>query len=221
MARSFDDNNPDYIEVGDIPALDLTGDEVSLSIWAKIRSVNGEYKIFAKWADNGGQFTYLLSLLPNGHALFAVFPGVTKLTEGTTNLNDGKWHHIAGTYDGSNIGIYVDGALENTTAATGNMLGTTAPIRLGAAGSVAVVENPFDGFLGHASLWDVGLSAGEIKSLSEGINPLKMHKNNNLLFYAPLNGQDPEYDVIEGLDLTVNGSTKSDEPPIPNSIVAP
>ena len=221
MARNFDNNNPDHIEVGDIPILDLTDDEVTLSIWVKIDGVNGEFKVFAKWADDGDQFQYLLSLKSNGHALFATKTANIKLTEGITDLNDGAWHHVAGVYDGSDVKIYVDGVLENTTIQTGNMLGTTSPIRLGAAGSVSVIADPFDGDLGHASLWDVSLSAGEIKSLAEGVNPLKMFKGNNLLFYAPLNGQNPEYDVVGGLNMTVIGTTKVDEPPIPNSIIAP
>jgi len=142
-------------------------------------------------------------------------------TEGTTDLNDGEWHHVAGTYDGADVRIYVDGVQENSASQTGNMVMGSAPVRIGAAGSVSVVEDAFDGSLGHAALWDTFLTAGEIKSLSEGVSPLKIHKNNMLLFYVPINGQSPEIDIIGGLDLTITGTTIVEEPPIPNSIVAP
>ena len=32
------------------------------------------------------------------------------------NLNDGRWHHVAGTYDGTTAKIFVDGVLKNSAA---------------------------------------------------------------------------------------------------------
>jgi len=221
MARNFEESNDDYIEVGDIAALDLTGDEVTLSAWVRLEALNGEQKILAKWADAGGQFQYLLSINGSDQLIFAINAGSQSIATGSTTMIAGTWCHVAGTYDGSNMRVYLIGVEDGSTSKTGNMPNTTAPVRIGAGSGGAGTEEPFDGDIGHCAIWDVALTAGEIKSLSEGVNPLKMHKNNNLLFYAPLNGQDPEYDIIGGLDLTVNGPVKSEEPPIPNSIVAP
>ena len=218
MARNFDATSNDYIDFGDPAVLDLTGDEVTLSIWLRC-GTPAEGKVFAKWADSPAAFQYLLSVLANGHALFAVFTGGTDIVEGTTDLDDGEWHHIAGTYDGSDIRIYVDGVEEGSTAASGNMASNTAPVRIGAGSGGAGTENPFDGDLGHPSLWDTGRSAGNIRSLSEGISPRAISPLP--LFYPPLNGQNPEIDIINGITGTVNGTTVVEEPPIPNAIVAP
>ena len=62
MARNFDEPSGDYIDHGNPAVLGLSGDEVTLSLWVRIGTANGEYKIFAKWSDNGAQFSYLLSL---------------------------------------------------------------------------------------------------------------------------------------------------------------
>ena len=35
-----------------------------------------------------------------------------------------KWYHLLGTFDGSNIKLYVDGSLEDTTAFTGTLTNT-------------------------------------------------------------------------------------------------
>jgi hypothetical protein len=35
-----------------------------------------------------------------------------------TPINDGKWHHIATTYDGINVRLYLDGVLQATTASS-------------------------------------------------------------------------------------------------------
>ena len=58
---NFESSNNDFIEVGNIPALDLSGDEVTLSVWIRLESSSMEGKILAKWADAGSKFQYLLS----------------------------------------------------------------------------------------------------------------------------------------------------------------
>lgn len=221
MARDFESSNEDHIEVGDIAALNITGDEVTLSAWIRVESFTSEMKILAKWSDSPAKFSYLLSAdgVGNNKVLFAVRGSTQVSTVGTTSMGTGTWFHLAGTYDGSNIRVYLNGIEENSNAVSGNIPSNNQPVRIG-VGSGALTEQPFDGNIGHCAIWDAGLTAGEIKSLSEGISPLKIRRS-NLLFYAPVNGQDPEYDVVGGLDLTVNGPTKVEEPPIPNSIVAP
>lgn len=219
MARNFDGIN-DYLDAGNPAALNLSGDEVALSVWVRLEVISSEGKIIAKWSDAAGAFQYLLGVDTGNKCLFAIFNGGTKIALGTTTLSIGVWHHLAGTYDGSNVRVYCNGVEEDVTAASGNMSSTGAPVRIGAGSGGSGTEEPFDGDIGHAAIWDAPLSAGEIQSLANGINPLNI-RSESRLFYAPINGQDPEYDVVGGLDPTVNGSTKSEEPPIPNSIKAP
>lgn len=38
-----------------------------------------------------------------------------------STLTDGKWHHIAGTYDGASLKLYYDSALRQTTAQSGTI----------------------------------------------------------------------------------------------------
>lgn len=224
MARNFESSNDDHIEIGDVPALDITGNQVTLSAWVRLESKTAEMKVLAKWSDSPAKFSYLLASdgAGNDKVRFAVFiSSSTFIATGTTAMALDTWNHIAGTYDGSTIRGYLNGVEESSTSVSGNISSNTAPVRIGAGSGGSGSEEPFDGDIGHCAIWDVALSASEIKSLAAGVNPLKIREGKNLLFYAPLNGQDPEYDVIGGLDLTVNGSTKAEEPPIPNSIVAP
>src|SRR4029078_6505087 len=39
--------------------------------------------------------------------------------QGTTSVQKNVWYHVAGTYDGSNLKIYVNGVMEGTVAHTG------------------------------------------------------------------------------------------------------
>lgn len=50
----------------------------------------------------------------------------------TTNINDGTWRYCTATYDASNVRVYVNASLENTTASTGTF--TSQAIRIGDSG---------------------------------------------------------------------------------------
>ena len=62
--------------------------------------------------------------------------------DGTANSNGGmvqatttpvanRWYHVVGTYDGSNVKIYVNGTLENTVAYTSTPLSTASNFQIG------------------------------------------------------------------------------------------
>jgi len=155
MSRLFDKTNNDYLDAGNPSALNLTGDKITLSVWAKLASTNGEGKILAKWADSGGRFQYLLSLDGDDKCLFAINASSQKNIVGTMVLVVGVWRHIVGVYDGSEMRIYCDGVEENSIAQTGNMPSTTEHVRIGAGSGSAGTENPFDGNIGHCAIWGV------------------------------------------------------------------
>jgi len=214
MARNF---SSDDLNAGNV--LNITGDEITLSIWVRFDTLGGEQKFFARWQDSGGQFSYLLTKNGSNNLLFVLNIGGNQIVTGTTSLVTGTWYHIVGTYDGTTMRLYLDGVEDGTNSTSGNINSSTAPLRIGSGSGVG--ENPLDGDAGHGAIWDIGLTADEVASLAVGISPLRIPRANNLLFYAPINGQSPEQDVVGGFDMTVSGTTVIEEPPIPYSIVAP
>ena len=50
-------------------------------------------------------------------------------TPGT--YNDGAWHHVAATYDGATLSIYVDGAVAASAARSGAVATGTSPVQVG------------------------------------------------------------------------------------------
>jgi len=73
------------------------------------------------------------------------------------------WMHVAVTFDGASIRLYIDGALDGTLAAPGLAIGTNdLPLSIGAAedGSLA-----FDGAIDHVALYDIALNGLEVGDL--------------------------------------------------------
>ncbi|MVN75178.1 T9SS type A sorting domain-containing protein [Hymenobacter sp. HMF4947] len=79
---------------------------------------------------------------------------------GRTNLADGHWHYVVGTYDGSTLRLYVDGTLENSRAATGAVPTGTSPITLGARGNTLY----WNGLLDEVRIWSVARTAAQVQA---------------------------------------------------------
>ena len=76
----------------------------------------------------------------------------------------GSWHHLAGTYDGSLISLYIDGQLAAQQTASGSLAVTTDGLAIGnrPGGSVFFKS---DGTLDDVRIYGSALSAGQIAQL--------------------------------------------------------
>lgn len=146
--------------------------------------------------------------------------GTTVMLDTTAVWTENQWHHV-GFVEASATDhrVFLDGANKVTS--------TTSIAPAGAdrtsIGRVAdsSPEMFFDGDIGHVAMWNVALTDAELATLANGTSPLRVRRD-ALIHYWPINGQSPEADVVGGLTLPINGTPdKSEEPPIPHSIVAP
>ncbi len=85
--------------------------------------------------------------------------------EGPSAVPFGRWTHLAGTYDGQEIRLYVNGVLAAVTAAAGNLTQCTQKTALGSRASFD--QHYFPGLLDEVAVFDRALSAGEIQALAE------------------------------------------------------
>jgi len=90
--------------------------------------------------------------------------------EGATNLTAGQWYHVAGTYDGNNIIVYLNGVQDGlTTKPTGyTYANSAAPFEIGGHHeSGGSLERSFKGKIDEIALYNEALSADEIASHHE------------------------------------------------------
>ncbi len=110
----------------------------------------------------------------------------------TTNvLNDGNWHQLAGVYNGTNCYLYVDGALNNSAAAIGGMVGdANANLYLGGdvnypfnGAANQATEQYFAGDLAQVALFTNALTAAEIQAVYNDAVPATVSLNpTNIVF---------------------------------------
>ncbi len=77
-------------------------------------------------------------------------------------LNDDKWHHIAGTYDGKEVKVYIDGEEEASNAAAGPF--KTGPKFIGSRDDK---QEAFTGLIDEIAFFNVALSDDDMKAIAE------------------------------------------------------
>jgi len=100
----------DYVSLSPIGA--LVTDTVTISAWIYADNLPvGAHTILTQYnASHEGYYFYVKNDRP---ALY--LEGSEAESEDAIDTQEPDWHHIAGTYDGSNLRIYVDGVLKNTS----------------------------------------------------------------------------------------------------------
>jgi len=93
--------------------------------------------------------------------------GSRVFVQNNTDLVIGQWYHIAGTYDGANVKLYVNGVFQNQTALTGNIAAYQSDYRF-QIGRWAFSGNSyryFNGLIDEVSVWNVALTQTQIQSM--------------------------------------------------------
>jgi hypothetical protein len=89
----------------------------------------------------------------------------------TTGAAGGEWLHVAATFDGHLVRLYVDGVLTGTPLSYERPLhvSTSYPLYLGTNKNPKAVDQPFEGILDEVMLFSEPLDAAAIAKLRDGI----------------------------------------------------
>jgi hypothetical protein len=167
VAQAADlDGDGDYIDCG---AAEIFGmqetNAMTAAAWVTIRSIPAAWSaVVAK-----GEYSWRISnanMDPRFHFGITIWNAPDTFgTDGVAVVGLDEWHHVAGTFDGTNINLYVDGVLDvNVT--------TTEPIGANEA-SVLIGENPesagryWDGLIDEVMLYNRALSINEVMFLAQ------------------------------------------------------
>ncbi|MBP7689894.1 MAG: LamG domain-containing protein, partial [Thermoflexales bacterium] len=160
-AALFDGAN-DVITLNDFSAFETNRvSAVTVAAWVNPADYVGYSPIVAQ--ENNAGAGYWLNLSSNGTIRFIVGNLSTNLDLSTVSaipLN--QWSHVAGTYDGSTVRIYINGVEAANAAFTGGMIVPHKTVRIG---SDVAPNGYFSGRLDEVAVFDRALTATEISVL--------------------------------------------------------
>jgi SAM-dependent methyltransferase len=96
----------------------LPKEEMSVEAWVALDKPLTWGGIIGVIQDNGDyEHGWLLGYTGSAFSFAVSSSGKERLTylKSSTSFEPGRWYHVAGTYDGKNLRIYVDGRLENSS----------------------------------------------------------------------------------------------------------
>ncbi|HUW26158.1 MAG TPA: LamG domain-containing protein [Gallionella sp.] len=150
-----------YVEVADSASLRFTS-AYSLAAW--IRTTKDTGTIVSKTTASSPWPGYVFAIGPNSGGKLALWNGTGNwyVSSGVA-VNDGAWHHVAASVNGTSLQFYVDGTPNGAPITlTGVTATATTPLRIGLEHEPGAASRYFSGQIDEVILFNVSLSAAEI-----------------------------------------------------------
>jgi hypothetical protein len=187
-------------------ALPLDDGPLTLEAWIMPSDLDGRRGVVTK--TESSEYGLFAS---DWHPSFHVFlDGEYREVKSPTRLEPGRWQHLAGVYDGSEVRLYVDGTLVGRADASGTRRRNTHPLVVG--GDVDGRGRPTSGMAGV--LDEVRLSS-VARYAGEHVNPARRHAKDAyallLLHFDGASGPFVRDASSSGADGMLAGSATVDE----------
>lgn len=155
-AHSFDGVD-DYEDTG-VKILDGVSN-FTVAVWIYPRDLQDFGFVFNENDDSNGTRLYVGN--SGDDVTFEIEESGNNISVKYLSLSANQWTHVAGTYDGSNITIYIDGAQEGSTSASLNIVSATTT----EFGRQSGNDRNFDGNIDDLRLYNKALSSTEVSDL--------------------------------------------------------
>lgn len=153
-----------YGAVSERPSLDITGTGITVHAWIKHDGQSDENAvIMAKGSTDGG---YVLRFDGKGQAPRLAFAIGDVNNGGPTIISNSsipahQWTHVAGTYDGTDLKVYVNGKLDATNTETRTIGNNDLDLFIGA--DAAASSYFYSGQIDELGIWSVALPRQDIE----------------------------------------------------------
>ncbi|MBO61360.1 MAG: hypothetical protein CMO63_05245, partial [Verrucomicrobiales bacterium] len=143
---------------------------VTLSAWIRPENITNHWQCIYRKED--GEHRRLLAIGQEGQYWGLWFGlNISGYKEyggriGKANLSDGKWHHVAASYDGKTVRLFFDGKKISETSIKGELGATgNAPACIGSYGDKREI---FEGDIDDVRVYSLGLAENDMTKLAAG-----------------------------------------------------
>jgi hypothetical protein len=179
----FFNGQTNFISISNSDSLNVQTGNLSISAWIKKTGNLGigdsNQTIIAK-GNGASTFTYILVLKSTNKVNFSLYDGTNNPSVlSNTIIQNDTWYHVVGTYDGTNLNIYVNGIFDNSS---GRGSYTTAPtknstVEIGMWPYQHGTRGKFYGYIDEPKIYPYARTAAEIKQdYNLGASALIGHK---------------------------------------------
>jgi len=163
------DGDGDYVNCGNESSFNLTN-QITVAAWIKVNEFDNKYQTIISKGDNSWRLARVadannVEFACNGTAAtrWTGKGEVPWAVLGTTSVNDGKWHHIAGVFDGTRLQLYIDGVLQAAKAAAKSIDISESDVCIGANAQAPGRE--WNGLIDDVCIYNYALSQPEILAI--------------------------------------------------------
>jgi hypothetical protein len=168
LAFSGNSMTPSFVNLGnELTDMFKGKNQITVEAWINTSSTNNLQTVVSNYTNLGNTMQFLLRLDNDGNSSKVGFwigtgqnPADYIQVLGTSTINVDTWYHIAGTYDGTNLKVYVNGVEENSINVTTNFPYIEAETKIG--GGLSNNTEFFEGDITGVRIWDIARSETEI-----------------------------------------------------------
>lgn len=159
------DGKGDWVHVANESKFDCTS-EVTVAAWIKVNRFDKDYQAIvtkgdSAWRIQRNQDTPAIEFacsglnMPDGNPYGGLY--------GEKSVNDEKWHHVAGVYNGEKMILYVDGVVDVSQPASGAIATNDHPVYIGE--NVEMTGRFWNGMIDDVRVYSYALSEGQVTAL--------------------------------------------------------
>jgi hypothetical protein len=171
------DGMGDYVDCGNDPRFEIIN-AITIAAWVKVNAFDKQWQAIVTKGDSSWRIAR--SLLSNqvridcSGTFSRDYTGFESGIKSVKGIADGRWHHVAGVYDGHLMCLYVDGVPDTSAPTQETMWSNDRPVWIG--------ENSeewgrgWNGWIDDVRIYDRALTAEQIKDImnpatADRINP--------------------------------------------------